>query len=37
MDEKIVETSSLVIEIKGSKTYIEYENLTIKEGDYVLV
>lgn len=37
MDEKIVETKSLAIEIKGSKTYIEYENLTIKEGDYVLV
>lgn len=37
MDEKIVETISLAIEIKGSKTYIEYENLTIKEGDYVLV
>ena len=37
MDEKIVETRSLVIEIKGSKTYIEYENLTIKEGDFVLV
>ena len=37
MDKKIVETRSLVIEIKGSKTYIEYENLTIKEGDYVLV
>lgn len=37
MDKKIVETKSLVIEIKGSKTYIEYENLTITEGDYVLV
>lgn len=38
MDKKIVETRSLVIEIKGSETYeIKYDDLTIKEGDFVLV